>query len=103
LEVLSCQEEKECQDIEETKEMIIEEYRGGTSVRRLSQRYGISRYAIQNWCGLRKEVEFLHDAPFKGRPRTNPETQERVIKRLQMGNELLRDFLSAVGRMLSQG
>lgn len=84
---------------DETKGMIIEAYRRGTAVRELSRQYGISRYAIQSWCGLRKEVEIRHIAPLlKGRPRTRPESQEQTIKRLRMENELLRSFLSAVGR-----
>jgi len=48
---------------------------------------------------LSKEVEIRHEAPLpKGRPSTKTETQEKTIKRLQMENELLRNFLSAVGR-----
>lgn len=83
----------------ETKEMIVEEQKRGASICSLSLKYGISRYSIQSWCGLRKEVELRHAAPLpKGRPRTTAETQEQVIKRLQMENELLRNFLSAVGR-----
>jgi transposase-like protein len=84
---------------EETKKKIVEAYSKGTTVRELSRQYGISRYAIQSWCGLRKEVELRHIAPLpKGRPRTRPESQEQTIKRLRMENELLRNFLSAVGR-----
>ncbi|MBW7571893.1 transposase [Caproiciproducens faecalis] len=84
---------------EETKETVIKAYQTGTSVCELSRQYGISRYSIQSWCGLRKEVELRHEAPLpKGRPNTKPETQEKTIKRLKMENELLRNFLSAVGR-----
>ena len=84
---------------EKTKGKVIQEYQSGTSVCELSRRYGISRYSIQSWCGLRKEVERRHEAPLpKGRPSTKPETQEKIIKRLQMENELLRNFLSAVGK-----
>lgn len=84
---------------EETKEMVIREQKRGVSICALSRKYGISRYAIQSWCGLRKEVELRHAAPLpKGRPKTKHETQEQIIRRLQMENELLRNFLSAVGR-----
>ena len=84
---------------DETKKMVIEEQKQGVSICALSCKYGISRYAIQSWCGLRKEVELRHAAPLpKGRPKVNPETQEQTIRRLQMENELLRNFLSAVGR-----
>ena len=84
---------------DKTKAMVQNEYKTGAGVRELSRKYGISRYAIQSWCGLRPEVELRHMAPLpKGRPVTKPETQEQVIKRLKMENELLRNFLSAVGR-----
>ena len=84
---------------EETKKKIIAEQKAGSSVKGLSRTYGISRYSIQSWCGLRPEVELRHTAPLpKGRPVTKPDTQEQVIKRLKMENELLRNFLSAVGR-----
>lgn len=84
---------------QEIKEMVVQAYRSGIGVRELSRQYGISRYAIQSWCGLRKEVELRHAAPLpKGRPTAKPKTQEQTIKRLQMENELLRSFLSAVGR-----
>lgn len=84
---------------DETKAMVQNEYKAGVGVRELSRKYGISRYAIQSWCGLRPEVEQRRMAPLpKGRPVTKPETQEQEIKRLKMENELLRNFLSAVGR-----
>lgn len=85
----------------DTKEMVVKAYREGESVFSLSRKYGISRYAIQSWCGLRKEVELRNASPLpKGRPRvkTDPETKDQIIKRLRMENELLRNFLSAVGR-----
>jgi transposase len=84
---------------EELKIKIIEAYQSGESVKGLSRQYGISRYAIQSWCGLRKEVELRHAAPLpKGRPKAHTESLEQTVKRLQMENELLRNFLSAVGR-----
>ena len=84
---------------QEIKDKIIHGHSSGISVWQLSREYGISRYAIQSWCGLRKEVEIRHAAPLpQGRPTATPETQEQTIKRLKMENELLRNFLSAVGR-----
>lgn len=81
------------------KDEIITAYQSGKSIKGLSREYGISRYAIQSWCGLRKEVELRQAAPLpKGRPKVKPETQEQIIKRLRMENELLRNFLSVVGR-----
>ena len=83
----------------ETKEMVVKAHQAGRSIAELSRQYSISRYAIQSWCGLRKEVELRHAAPLpKGRPKTKPESQEQIIKRLRMENELLRNFLLAVGR-----
>ncbi len=84
---------------EDFKQMIKAEYGKGWGIRELSRKYGISKYSVQSWCGLRKEVEIRHAAPLpKGRPRRNPETHEQTIKRLKMENELLRNFLSVVGR-----
>lgn len=84
---------------QEIKTMVIQAHSSGISVRQLSKQYGISRYAIQSWCGLRKEVELRHAAPLpKGRPTAKQKTQEQIIKRLQMENDLLRSFLSVVGR-----
>lgn len=84
---------------EETKNEIIAKQQEGMSINCLSRTYGISRYSIQSWCGLRPEVELRHATPLtKGRPVTQPKTQDQVIKRLKMENELLRNFLSAVGR-----
>lgn len=81
------------------KQQLRQEHSEGMGVRELSRKYGISRYAIQSWCGLRKEVELRHAAPLpKGRPRKQPENREQLIKRLRMENELLRNFLLAVGR-----
>ena len=82
---------------EELKAQIRQEYEKGTTIRELSRRYEISRYALQSWCGLRKEVELRHAAPLpKGRRRKDPRDQEQLIRRLEMENELLRNFLSAV-------
>lgn len=83
----------------EMKEQIVEENKNGVSVVALSKRYGISRYAIQSWCGLRPEVEIRHSSPLpKGRPIKEGTNTEQEIKRLRMENELLRDFLRAIGR-----
>lgn len=82
-----------------TKEQIVRAYCQGASVKGLSREYGISRYAIQSWCGLRREVELRHAAPLpRGRHRSSPESLEQTVKRLKMENKLLQNFLSAVGR-----
>jgi transposase len=48
---------------QEMKDRVVQAHSSGTSIRELSRQYGISRYAIQSWCGLRKEVELRHAAP----------------------------------------
>jgi transposase len=84
---------------EEFKRQIELEYQNGASLKSLSRKYKVSRYSVQSWCGLRPEVEFRQAAPLpKGHKRSTPERQEQLIHRLQMENELLRNFLSAVGR-----
>ena len=84
---------------QDMKEKIIQENASRVSVLELSKRYGISRYAIQSWCGLRPEVELRHSAPLpKGRRSNHNMSTEQELKRLRMENELLRDFLHAIGR-----
>ena len=84
---------------ESIKEQIRKEYNEGASQRSLSKNYGISRYTIQSWCGLRKEVNLRKIAPLKkGRPTNKPEDLERQVKRLEMENELLRNFLQELER-----
>ena len=84
---------------ESIKEQIRKEYNEGASQRSLSKNYGISRYTIQSWCGLRKEVNLRKIAPLKkGRPTNKPEDLEKKVKRLEMENELLRNFLQELER-----
>lgn len=85
-----------------TKAKVREEHRSGRSVRELSREYGISRYAIQTWCGLVKEKEITVEPKRRGRPRKTPipplRQMELRIKELERENELLRSFLHAAGR-----
>ena len=84
---------------ESIKEQIRKEYNEGASQRSLNKKYGISRYTIQSWCGLRNEVNLRKIAPLKkGRPANNPEDLEKKVKRLEMENELLRNFLQELER-----
>ena len=84
---------------EETKEIVREEYAQGVSQIELHRKYGVSRYTIQSWCGLRKEVNIRKIAPLKkGRPTNKPEDLEKKVKRLEMENELLRNFLRELER-----
>jgi hypothetical protein len=85
------------------KEEIKEKQKTGQSVNSLSREYGISRYAIQSWCGLRPEKEIVSAEPRRrGRPRKNKilteKEKDNEIKRLTMENDLLRSFLQIAGR-----
>ena len=84
---------------ESIKKQIRKEYNEGASQRSLNKKYGISRYTIQSWCGLRSEVNLRKIAPLKkGRPTNKPEDLEKKVKRLEMENELLRNFLQELER-----
>jgi transposase-like protein len=83
------------------KAEIIERYKAGESVCAISREYGISRWAISNWCGLTTKPMQVATKR-KGRPRKYPITNQREmeleIKRLKMEVDLLRSFLQAAGR-----
>ena len=84
---------------EHIKQIIVAEQRKGKSVRSLSAKYGVSRYTIQSWCGLRPEVNRRQITPSRrGRPTNTPEDLEKKVKRLEMENELLRNFLQELER-----
>ena len=84
---------------EHIRQIIVAEQRKGESVCSLSAKYGVSRYTIQSWCGLRPEVNRRQMAPLKrGRPTNKPEDLEKKVKRLEMENELLRNFLRDLER-----
>ena len=85
---------------EHIKQIIVAERRKGQSVCSLSAKYGVSRYTIQSWCGLRPEVNRRQMTPLKrGRPsKRNPENLTNRVKRLEMENELLRNFLRELER-----
>ena len=84
---------------ERIKQIIVAEQREGESVCALSKRYGVSRYTIQSWCGLRPEVNRRQMIPLKrGRPTNKPEDLEKRVKLLEMENELLRNFLQELER-----
>lgn len=54
---------------EEIKEQVRKEVQAGQSQRKISRRYGISRYTIQSWCGLRPETKLRQVGPLRrGRP-----------------------------------
>ena len=81
------------------KLQIKQEYDAGASMKSLHRKYGISVYSIESWCGLRPEVNRRQVAPLKrGRPTSKPEDLEKKVKRLEMENELLRNFLRELER-----
>lgn len=84
---------------EEIKSQIRKEHEKGASTHFLERKYGISRYSISSWCGLRPEVNIRQLSPMKrGRLTNKPEDLEKKIKRLEMENELLRNFLRELER-----
>ena len=84
---------------ESFKLQIKQEYDAGAPMKSLHRKYGISVYSIESWCGLRPEVNRRQVAPLKrGRPTSKPEDLEKKVKRLEMENELLRNFLRELER-----
>lgn len=86
---------------ESIKEEIRKQIAAGSSQKEISRKYGISRYSIQSWCGLRPETQLRQIAPLpKGRPKANKTIEDYVKenRRLRMENELLRDFLQSTER-----
>lgn len=84
---------------ESFKLQIKQEYDAGASMKSLHRKYGISVYSIESWYGLRPEVNRRQVAPLKrGRPTSKPEDLEKKVKRLEMENELLRNFLRELER-----
>ena len=85
---------------ESFKQKVREEYSAGASMMSLHRKYGISVYSIESWCGLRPEVNRRQMTPLKrGRPsKRNPENLTNRVKRLEMENELLRNFLRELER-----
>ena len=79
------------------REKIREKYKNGQSVSSLSKEYGISRWAIQSWCGLTAQSEIIPKQ--RGRkPAKTLQEYKYENKRLKMEVELLRDFLSLTER-----
>ena len=84
------------------KEQVRERIAAGETQPQLSKELGISRYSIQNWCGLRPETKLRQIAPLpKGRQKKikTIEDYEKENKRLRMEVELMRDFLQSTERM----
>ena len=73
----------------EMKEQVRKEIGAGKSQREVSRKYGISRYAIQGWCGLRPETKLQQITPLpKGRPR---KIRTLEARRLPEGKQTVED------------
>ena len=89
------------QYLDAVKEQIRREIAAGKSQREVCREYGISRYSIQSWCGLRPETMIRQIAPLPRGRRKEKKTiadYEKENRRLKVENELLRDFLSLTGK-----
>ena len=82
---------------ESIKNEVRQKQEKGQSVYSLSREYGISRWAIQTWCGLSNDHERIPKARGRKPAKTLAEYKYEN-KRLKMENELLRDFLSLTER-----
>ena len=85
---------------EEAKEQIRQEIAGGKSQNEVSREYGISRYTVQSWCGLKARDKTAASSLFaqrQARKIKTIENYEKENKRMKMENELLRDFLRFTG------
>ena len=85
---------------ESFKMQIKQEHESGASMMSLHRKYGVSVYSIESWCGRRPEVNRRQMTPLKrGRPsKRKPEDLTNRVKRLEMENELLRNFLRELER-----
>ena len=84
---------------EDIKAQIRKEHEEGASTHFLERKYGISRHSIASWCGLRASVnERKLNPKRRGRPTNKPEDLENKVKRLEMENEILRNFLQELER-----
>jgi transposase-like protein len=85
---------------ESFKMQIKQEHDAGASLNSLCKKYGISFYSAASWCELRPEVNRRKMTPLKrGRPsKSNQEDLTNRVKRLEMENELLRNFLRELER-----
>ena len=83
----------------ELKEKILKEREAGLSLRQIARKYNVSVYSVGAWCGQVSRVNTRMKTPLKrGRPTNNPEDLEKKVKRLEMENELLRNFLQELER-----
>ena len=83
----------------ELKDKIVKEREAGASLRQIARKHNVSVYSVGAWCGQVSRVNTRMQIPLKrGRPTNNPEEIEKKVKRLEMENELLRNFLRELER-----
>ena len=83
----------------ELKEKILKEREAGLSLRQIARKYNVSAYSVGAWCGQVSRVNTRMKTPLKrGRPTNKPGDLEKKVKRLEMENELLRNFLRELER-----
>ena len=83
----------------EVKDKVVKEREAGASLRQIARKYNLSVYSVGAWCGQVSRVNTRMQMPLKrGRPTKNPEEIEKKVKRLEMENELLRNFLRELER-----
>lgn len=81
------------------RNQVRQEHEQGASLHSLCRKYGMSFYSAESWCGLRPEVNKRQALPSKrGRRSIKPEDLESKVRRLEMENELLRNFLQELER-----
>lgn len=92
--------------VKELAEEIFKQKAEGRSNREIREQYGLSEKQLKNLITRHNKSKRLQEAGIlpcrRGRPpknhKLNEDEKDNEIKRLKMENELLRDFLRAVGR-----
>ena len=93
--------------VEEYEPVILQMRKEGKTLREIAEYVGLTKAQIKGWIKRynRKQEKIAAGIPPKpkGRPRKHPlnstEEYEKEIARLQMENQLLRDFLQFTERM----
>ena len=93
--------------IKQYEDEILKLKEDGFSYREIGERLGFTKDEIRDFIKRRnrtlRKIDKGYAPKAKGRPRVRPLTTEeelrKELEKLQMENELLRDFLSETGRM----
>ncbi|MBQ8894295.1 MAG: hypothetical protein IJ043_07800 [Clostridia bacterium] len=93
--------------MEQLAEEVFRRKAAGETNREIGEHFGLSKYQIKQLVARqnrkrRREAKEGYVARSKGRPRNTPMSEEKIrqkqVKDLEMQVELLRNFLSEVGR-----